>query len=106
MLGFQFCSRRDGVNSYSFQAPQAITRFLIIGLIGAGIIVVRAFAQIERDPILSRLSGTAEGELGKDFYIRVISYGALPILTVLSTQFPSISRFLLSWAQPTLEALH
>jgi hypothetical protein len=94
------------LNSYSFQAPQAITRFLIIGLIGAGVIVVRTFAQIERDPILSRLSGTTEGELGKDFYIRVITYGALPLLTVLSTQFPSISRFLLSWAQPTLEALH
>ncbi len=93
------------LNSYAFQAPQTITRFLILGLIAAGLIVVRALAQMEKDPILSRLSGTAEGELGKDFYIRALGYGALPILTVVSSQFPAVSQFLMSWAAPTLEAL-
>jgi hypothetical protein len=37
--------------------------------------------------------------------MRVITYGALPVLTVLGTQFPSIGRFLTSWAEPALESL-
>ena len=61
--------------------------------------------QIERNPVISRMSGTEEGQLSKDFYLRVLTYGALPVLTVISTQFPAIARFITSWAQPTIEAM-
>jgi len=93
------------LNSFSFQAPQAISRLMLWALLVGGIVVVRVLAQIERNPIVSRISGNEEGALGKDFYLRVITYGALPVLTVLGTQFPSVARFLTSWAEPTLEAL-
>jgi hypothetical protein len=93
------------LHSFSFQSPQAISRFILLSLFLGGVIVVRVLAQLERNPIVSRLSGSEEGQLGKDFYLRVLMYGALPVLTVLGTQFPSISRFLTSWAEPTLEAI-
>ena len=93
------------LNSFSFQAPQTISRFTMLALVAGGVVVVRVLAQIERNPVISRISGTEEGALGKEFYIKVLTYGALPVLTVLATQFPSISRFLTSWAEPTLEAL-
>ncbi|MFL6417608.1 MAG: hypothetical protein ACJ74Y_18290, partial [Bryobacteraceae bacterium] len=93
------------LSSFSFQTPQAISRLVLAGLIVGGIVVVRALAQIERNPIISRLSGTAEGALGKDFYLRIVSYGALPVLAVLGTQFPAVARILSSWVQPTVEAL-
>ena len=93
------------LNSYSFQSPQSISRLLTISLIVAGVIVTRILAQIERDPILSRMSGTEEGTLGKDFYFRVLAFGALPVLTVLSSKFPSIAHFVSLWAQPTVEAI-
>jgi hypothetical protein len=93
------------LNSFSFQAPQAISRLMIVALAAGAIVVVRVLAQIERNPIVSRISGNEEGALGKDFYLRVLTYGALPVLTVLSTQFPSIGRFLTSWAEPTLDVL-
>jgi hypothetical protein len=60
---------------------------------------------MERDPILSRISGTVPGELNKDFYLKFVAYGALPALGMLASQFPAISNFLSSWAQPALEAL-
>jgi hypothetical protein len=93
------------LNSFSFQSPQAIFYLVSIGLVVGGCIVLAAFAQMERDPILSRLSGTPEGELGKDFYVRALTYGALPVLTVLSTQFPAIARYVTTWAQPVSAAL-
>jgi hypothetical protein len=55
---------------------------------------------------LSRIAGSTSGELNAEFYIRLVGYGALPVLGVLTSQFPSISNFVLSWLQPTLEALH
>jgi hypothetical protein len=58
-----------------------------------------------RDTILSHISGTTPNELGAHFYIRLIAYGAGPLLTLLATHFPSIGRYLLSFFQPGLEAL-
>ena len=94
------------LNSFNFQAPQTISQFLIVGLVIGGAIVIRVLAQMERDPILSRMSGTGEGELGKDFYRRALMYGAAPVLTVVGTQFPAIAHFLSTWAEPTLAAMH
>ena len=93
------------LNSFSFQSPQAIFHLITLGLIVGGVSVVLAFAQMERDPILSRLSGTKEGELGKEFYSRAFTVGAIPVLTVLSTEFPAISHFLSSWIQPLTQVL-
>jgi hypothetical protein len=93
------------LNSFSFQAPQALFHFLTAALIIGGVAILAAFAQMERDPILSRLSGTTEGELGKDFFLRALAYGAIPVFTVLSTEFPSLSRYIADWIQPVSAAL-
>lgn len=93
------------LNSFSFQSPQTIFHILTGGLIIGGGSVLVAFAQMERDPILSRLSGTSEGELGKDFYMRALAYSALPVLSVLASEFPSISRYITGWLQPASAAL-
>jgi hypothetical protein len=61
---------------------------------------------MSRDAILSRIANTDPGKISADFYFRIASFGALPVLTLLSSQFPSIGRFLFSWIQPGIEALH
>jgi hypothetical protein len=94
------------MNAYSFQSPQMIGRFLVFLFIAIGIILWRCLAKLERDPILSRIAGSKPGELNGEFYLRLLGYGALPLLGVLTSQFPSISSFVFSWLQPTLEAWH
>ena len=93
------------LNCFAFQFPEALSCVIAAVLVLSAIAVVTVLAQLERDPIVSRLSGTHEWELGKDFYIRVIAYGALPVLTVISTQFPAVSRFLTSWVEPAVSKL-
>ena len=89
-------------NSYPFRprewADAALTGILIVT--GTGIIWV--FAQMHRDPILSRLTGTKANELGGEFYLRVVSYGTLPVLTWLAYQFPAISNEILKYFQPEM----
>ena len=69
-------------NSYPFQPRQLVdwgcTALLVV--LGAGVIWV--FAQMHRDPILSRVSDTRPNELGWDFYLRIITFGAIPVFTL------------------------
>jgi hypothetical protein len=93
------------LNSYPFQSGHVLGWFMVSLLIGMGFAIGFVLASSERDPVLSRLNGTTPGKIGKDFYKNLLSYGALPVLTVLAAQFPAIGSFLFSWVQPLLQAL-
>jgi hypothetical protein len=43
--------------------------------------------------------------LGMDFWIKFLSAGALPVFSLLASQFPSINQFLFSWLEPALQAM-
>jgi hypothetical protein len=93
------------LNSYPFQSGHVLGWFMAVLLVGIGLSVGFVLASSERDMVLSRLNGTTPGKIGKDFYMNLLSYGALPVLTVLAAQFPTIGSFLFSWVQPLLQAL-
>jgi hypothetical protein len=71
---------------------------LIVGIVGF------VLAQMHRDATLSRITDTKPGELGLDFWFRLVSFLALPLLSLLAAQFPEISNFLFSWMQPAMQA--
>jgi len=93
------------LSSYPFQSNRVVSVACvgILVILGAGMVVV--LAQMDRNTVLSRLSDGTPHELGTSFYLRLTSFGALPLLTVLATQFPPIAQFLSGWVQPVLEAL-
>jgi hypothetical protein len=92
-------------NSYPFQPRQSIdgafTGLLI--LLGAGVTWI--FAQMHRNPILSRITDTSANELGVDFYVRLVTFGAVPVLTWLAYQFPELGGSLFKFIQPGLEVI-
>jgi hypothetical protein len=94
------------VRSYPFLAHRSIGWALTLIFLILGVPVAITFAQMDKDAILSRLSDTEPGKLDRNFYVRLISYGALPLLTVLASQFPAVGHFLFSWVQPAIETLH
>lgn len=91
--------------AFPFEGHRALntaTLVLFAGL-AAGVIVV--FSQMQRDPLLSRLNDTKANQLDFSFLTRVVAYVALPLITLLGAQFPSIGNFLFSWLEPALQAL-
>jgi hypothetical protein len=87
-------------NSYPFQ-PRQTLNWCFTGLLvflGSGIIWV--FAQMHRNAILSRITDTRANELGWDFYLRIIAFGALPVLTWLAYEFPEIGSVVFKFLQP------
>jgi hypothetical protein len=93
------------LTSYPFEPRLAIRSFLILLLLLILAIVASVYAQVHRDPTLSRITNTKAGELGADFWLRIASFAALPTLGLLVAQFPEIGGFFFSWLQPALDAL-
>jgi hypothetical protein len=104
-LSLGFVLLTISMTSYTYQSPRLIGRFLFVLFAVLSYVSWRSMAEMERNTILSRIAGSTEGKLNKGFYLRLMSYGALPVLGILASQFPAISKFLFSWVQPALEAL-
>ena len=94
------------LHSYTPQAPLLLSRFLAVLFLVIGVLVFRVFAGMERNGILSLLSGTKPGELNQEFWFRLIGMGILPFIGLLAHLFPSLSSFLYSWVTPTVESMH
>lgn len=93
------------LNLYAFEPHRSVIWSLTVIFFVLGLLTVMSLMQIHRDPILSRMSGTQPNDLGVDFYIRIVSFGAAPLITLLATHFPSIGRYVTSFLQPGLDAL-
>ena len=92
-------------NSYPFQPRQFIDEVFtcMLAILGGGIILV--LAQMHRDPILSRITRTKPNELGIEFYIRIIAFGAVPVLTWFAYQFPGVGSAIFKFLQPGIEVV-
>ena len=87
-------------NSYPFQPRQQVDWLFtgLLAVLGAGMVWV--FAQMHRNPILSRITDSEPNQLGWDFYFRVISFGALPVLAWVAYQFPDVGSVIYKFLQP------
>jgi len=87
-------------NSYPFQPREIVDWFFTGALLVFGIGVIRVFAQMHRDPILSRATDTKPNELGWDFYFRILAFGAVPVITWLAYEFPDIGSTIYRFVEP------
>lgn len=104
-LGISFSLVLISLNLYSFEPHQTLLWSFTALFVIIGAVIMRVLMQVHRDHILSRITDTKPNEVGWEFYLRIVSVGAVPLLTLLATHFPSIGRGLLSLFQPGLEAL-
>jgi hypothetical protein len=87
-------------NSYPFEPRDLVNWLFTILLVVLGLCIVVVFAQMYRDPVLSRITDKRPNELGWDFYFRVLSFGAVPLLTWLAYNYPQIGATLYQVFQP------
>ena len=94
-------------STYPFQ-PQALVRlvffFLLLATVGS---ILFVNAQMNRNDVLSRIAHTEPGKLTWDttFVINLITFGVVPLLTILSAALPGLRTALFSWADPLLKVL-
>ncbi len=92
--------------SYPFQGERLTAWIITLVFSGITAVVVFVFAQMKMDPTLSRITNRDAGKLGFEFFHRALAFGALPLLTVLASNFNGVGRLLFSWIEPALKTLH
>lgn len=95
------------VSVYPFE-PERVLRFIVGGLIAAGLVVTVTFVvQMEKDPLLSHLHGTRANEVNwhRTFLQRLALYVGLPLLSLLTSQFPEVQRLVQQALEPAFKVL-
>jgi hypothetical protein len=92
-------------NAYPFSPKGSLNSLSIFLLLVIAGVIGLVFGQIRRDATLSRITDTAAGQLGADFWLKLAQFGALPILSLLTSLYPEVGSFLFSWLEPAMQAL-
>ncbi len=93
------------VSSYPFDPRPLLSGALLLVFCVSGVVVVLAYAGMHRDATLSLVTNTTPGELGSEFWFKVVGYGAAPLLGLITQLFPEWAGFLFSWLQPGLSSI-
>jgi hypothetical protein len=102
---YMFIAACIAVSCYPFDPRTLLSGILLCLFVAFGGVVVFTYADMHRDATLSHITNTNPGELGSEFWFKVIGYGAAPLLGLLTQVFPEWARFLFSWLQPGLSSL-
>ncbi len=100
-----FIGATVAVSSYPFDPLNVLGAIFLTVFVSVGGVMIVVYSQMSRDATLSHITNTKPGELGIDFWVRLLGFGVGPLLGLLTTLFPSITDFALSWLQPSVAAL-
>jgi hypothetical protein len=92
-------------SSYPFESRESFHALLISIFFVISLIVAVVYGQMYSNPLLSRITNTKPGELGLDFWVRLGTFVFVPLLSLLSVQFPELNNFFFSWLQPALQSI-
>ena len=93
------------VARYPFDPRPLISSMVVVLFTILALTIVAVYSQMHRDPTLSSLTGTKPGELGADFWIKLVGFGAGPVLGLLASVFPEFTDFIFSWIQPGIASI-
>jgi hypothetical protein len=102
---YLFIALSIAVSSYPFDPRTLLSAILLVLFLAFGGIVISTYADMHRDATLSHLTNTKPGELGGEFWFKIIGFGAAPLLGLITQVFPEWSGVLFSWLQPGLSSL-
>jgi hypothetical protein len=100
-----FVSCGFAISSYPFDPRQALSAVLIALFGVSSLTLVFVYAGMHRDATLSHVTNTTPGELGSEFWFKLLVFVAPPLFGLLARVFPGITDFLFSWLQPGLSSL-
>lgn len=95
------------LSSYPFQ-PHSTIKVIFFGLVLlTAVSIVAALIRLNRDEVMSRVNKTAPGVTTWDtpFILNIALFGLVPLLAILSAEFPAIRSILFAWVEPLFRAV-
>jgi hypothetical protein len=93
------------VSCYPFDPRPLLSGIVVTVFIVLGLTIVLVYSQMHRDATLSNLTGTKPGELGSEFWLKLVGFGAGPVLGLLASVFPEFTDTIFSWVQPGIASI-
>jgi hypothetical protein len=100
-----FVASACAMSSYPFDPRQALSAVLIALFVIGGVVIVKVYADMHRDATLSHVTNTKPGELGPEFWFKIVGFGLAPLIGLLTRIFPGMTDFIFSWLQPGISSL-
>ncbi len=100
-----FVATTLAVSSYPFDPLPTLGGIFLAVFVIIGTTMILIYAGMHRDATLSYITGSEPGELGGEFWRQLFTFGIGPLLGLLTTLFPSITDFVVSWLQPSSQAI-
>jgi hypothetical protein len=93
--------------SYPFQLNRRLEGFLWTDVAVGVAAVLFVFVRMERDEVLSNIRSSTPGQIkwDRDFIVKLVVYGLIPVAGLFAAEFPDIGGAVLSWIQPFQKAL-
>ncbi len=95
------------LSSYPYH-PQAWIKLFFLIVLGATVAsLLTMTVQMNRDEVLSRITRTDPGRIHWDmtFIRNLVLFGVLPLVSLLTSEFPVIRDFLTAWMEPVSRML-
>jgi hypothetical protein len=92
------------VSTYAFEPKQFVSLVLWLLLAGTVGVTIWIFMKMDRNEALSAIGGSEPGRVNFDrvFILNVLTYGVIPLLSIVATQFPDLGLQFLRWINPVL----
>ena len=100
-----FVAATLGVSCYPFDPLPVIGAVFLILFALVGSSMIFAYSEMSKDATLSHIANTNPGELGMEFWIKMAAFGIGPLIGLLTTLFPSMTDFVVSFLQPGAQAI-
>jgi len=100
-----FVASACAMSSYPFDPRQALSAVLVVLFVIGGVVIVKVYADMHRDATLSHVTNTKPGELGAEFWFKIIGFGFAPLIGLTTRIFPGITDFIFAWLQPGISSL-
>jgi len=96
------------VTSYPFEPYRMLLTFSWLVVLSVVALSIWVFVELDRNTLMSHVSGTHPGEvtLNWAFVVRVVGFGAVPVLSVAAAQYPQIATFVFQTLSPLSGLLH
>jgi hypothetical protein len=100
-----FLSLGAAISCYPILSRTTVVFALLIIVATVFTMVARVYMEMARDEILSLMTGTKPGELGSEFWVKLLAFGVGPLAGVIAALFPSLADTIFSVLGPSLDVV-
>ena len=100
-----FVASAVAMSSYPFDPRPGLSAALVAEFVFATVVIVNVYAGMHRDATLSYVTNKRPGQLGSEFWFKILGFGFAPLIGLLTRIFPGITDSIFSWLQPGISLL-